>query len=842
MRTHIADEGSQLNRRAMARSWASKRPVEAYHASGRDPVFFIQGELLVNAADTELIDELVSRGGRVTRTAEDPPMPEEFRRLGLGRDPEVDMSRAPSTVKIYFDEVPPPPDNVEDLLAEAWPRLENVEWTSASAQGLAALIAPMRARGRRVSLNRVADSRTLPHLAPIEGGGQDPLTWPCLNKRTRITSAWQLVESMRLMRTVSSPVEFIAIHDVEFDTSLTTDIGTGLVRWNSATDKPGIPVPPPGSTFHGVEVAGVAAAAVGNLVGTAGAGGTVALPCFFDTDRTVDAVMTTVRRCTQWGIRIVNISAGFVIDQDDIEDDWVDMFNWAADNGVLIVCASPNGPVNLSGGKGDFPSTISPRVLAVGAHADDETWFDSAFGTGVDLYAPGKDIPLVATPFMPIGNKNNGTSYAAPLVAGTAAMMRAVNPSLTPDQLHSIIINTAWPGAGRVNRGLDAYAAVWEAMRLQMAETISESPDERLYPAANGMFKPIFNDGFNRAGDTDTFLLDAKAFSNVTVRLRWYNRLAKVTLDLEGAKATITEVAPGELTLAADVGSGTYRLTVRGSGASAYLLTGQITPGILLPDRFEPNNSFDEATELRCHPRGKWEAGGILAAPWGPGTFDLNLHSEGLGPVTTDVDYFVINTPAAPGVLDEWRVQITYSDEPLEVTLYDAARNVLVTHRTVRSVPIGLPASQTVYLKVSGPVHTRYGIWTGKYFHDEEFRRVWPEIQLLPKWWEQNIVDRFTGPQEQRGLQITPELINDGVLTFGGANGQALPDGVSITLLDKAGAVVSEGSIVDGRAVISLDGVSEDAYVVSATLEGTALEVATASGLGFAMQPPALRH
>ncbi|MEK5756855.1 hypothetical protein, partial [Acinetobacter variabilis] len=90
----------------------------------------------------------------------------------------------------------------------------------------------------------------------------------------------------------------------------------------------------------------------------------------------------------------------------------------------------------------------------------------------------------------------------------------------------------------------------------------------------------------------------------VVVNLEWYARLATIDLQLENTDpeaatpAVTLHRAPGHAKLTALVGSGTYRIALRGDGPTAYLLQGRYKAARLAPDRFEGNNSFETATRL----------------------------------------------------------------------------------------------------------------------------------------------------------------------------------------------------------------------------------------------------
>ncbi len=189
----------------------------------------------------------------------------------------------------------------------------------------------------------------------------------------------------------------------------------------------------------------------------------------------------------QYGIRVVNLSYG----TDSTQNHLVDPLDRAVERlwraGVLVVVSAGN--------RGAVPAAIEkpaddPHVVTVGAadthgtasRSDDEVAPFSSRGPtadGVakpDLLAPGVSIvseraagsTVDATrPAARLGTryfKGSGTSQAAAVVSGVAALMFAADPSLTPDEAKAALVATAGgPLAGRPGAGaglVDAGAAL----------------------------------------------------------------------------------------------------------------------------------------------------------------------------------------------------------------------------------------------------------------------------------------------------------------------------------------------------------------------------------------------
>ena len=112
----------------------------------------------------------------------------------------------------------------------------------------------------------------------------------------------------------------------------------------------------------------------------------------------------------------------------------------------LYICTAGNGNKNT-----DLSENIRyPRcsnfvnTIIVGASTPTDTKRENSNSGAntVDIFAPGENI-YTTMPNGAITGMVGGTSFAAPYVAGVAALMLSYNPDLTPAQIKAIIMNTA---------------------------------------------------------------------------------------------------------------------------------------------------------------------------------------------------------------------------------------------------------------------------------------------------------------------------------------------------------------------------------------------------------------
>jgi serine protease len=121
--------------------------------------------------------------------------------------------------------------------------------------------------------------------------------------------------------------------------------------------------------------------------------------------------------------------------------------NDATAAGALVVVAGGN---NASASGGWEPANCS-GVIAVGA--TDQTGARASFsnyGSTIALSAPGANVVSdwnsgTTTPGSDAYGISNGTSFAAPEVAATAALMLAANPSLSNAQINQLLLSSARP-------------------------------------------------------------------------------------------------------------------------------------------------------------------------------------------------------------------------------------------------------------------------------------------------------------------------------------------------------------------------------------------------------------
>ncbi|HET7795418.1 MAG TPA: S8 family peptidase, partial [Rhizobacter sp.] len=238
------------------------------------------------------------------------------------------------------------------------------------------------------------------------------------------------------------------------------------------------------SSWHGTHVAGTIAAVTNNGSGVAGvAYGAKVQPvrvlgaCGGYTSDIADAIVWASGGSVSGApanpnpARVINMSLGGSGSCDSTSQNAI---NSARSRGTVVVVAAGNSNANASG----FSPAGCSGVIAVAAtNRSGGRASYSNYGSVVAVAAPGGDtsggsangiLSTLNSGSTTPGNDSyayyQGTSMASPHVAGVVALMLSRNPSLTPDQVASLLKSSAraFPstcsqcGAGIVN----AYAAV----------------------------------------------------------------------------------------------------------------------------------------------------------------------------------------------------------------------------------------------------------------------------------------------------------------------------------------------------------------------------------------------
>jgi subtilisin family serine protease len=213
--------------------------------------------------------------------------------------------------------------------------------------------------------------------------------------------------------------------------------------------------------YHGTAVVGVAAAETDNGEGVASAGFGAG---FFMAKGCDDVCLSSdTAPAVDWlvdqGVRVINLS--FAGEQEPPGDPVLRAaVQRAQQAGALVIAGVGNDGVSTD----RYYPAAYPGVLGVAA--TDENNAPASFsnsGPVVDVAAPGVGIISTYNPDSPENTTRalyarfSGTSYAAPLVAGVAALLNAKNPDLTAEMIARRLQNRA---TDRGNPGRDdAYGA-----------------------------------------------------------------------------------------------------------------------------------------------------------------------------------------------------------------------------------------------------------------------------------------------------------------------------------------------------------------------------------------------
>lgn len=225
---------------------------------------------------------------------------------------------------------------------------------------------------------------------------------------------------------------------------------------------------PPATALHGTHVAGIIGAVRDNGIGIDGIANHVelmivrAIPGGDEYDKDV---ALAIRYAVDNGANIINMSFAKRISP---RLKWVqDALKYADKKGVLVVHAAGNNSMNIDQ-ESFYPNPLVgkkriPSFITVGAsNAQGNPSKISNYGKEqVDVFAPGVEIKSTIPQ-----NKyksTEGTSMAAPMVSGVAAILMTYYPELSASEIRTILIQTATVRRGdTVLKAKGAFSNQWD--------------------------------------------------------------------------------------------------------------------------------------------------------------------------------------------------------------------------------------------------------------------------------------------------------------------------------------------------------------------------------------------
>ena len=227
--------------------------------------------------------------------------------------------------------------------------------------------------------------------------------------------------------------------------------GWNFVPADKRGDQAGSP-DPMDDNGHGTHCAGIIGAKVNNLRGVAGINWKVRLMALKFLNATGSGDMVGMYRAIQYAIRnkarIINCSFGSSTKSRLGED----AIQAALKAGILIVAAAGNSGTS-NDRKPHYPASYRyENVISVAAsdNTDKLAPFSNFGAETVDVAAPG--VFILST--FPKGRYRvaSGTSMAAPMVSGVAALLLSKEPKLTPKEVKERILATSEPLPDLVGR------------------------------------------------------------------------------------------------------------------------------------------------------------------------------------------------------------------------------------------------------------------------------------------------------------------------------------------------------------------------------------------------------
>ncbi len=231
----------------------------------------------------------------------------------------------------------------------------------------------------------------------------------------------------------------VAVIDTGVDAKHPDLAANVLSGYDAITNRAGVSTDANG---HGTHVSGTIAAVTGNNVGvSATAPDTKILPVKAlgaNGGGNMSDAAEGIIWATDHGAQVINLSLGSTSKVAAVTN----AVNYARSKGVTVVAAAGNS--RTSGSPISYPAADTGVIAVAATDSTDRYGSYSNAGSYVDVAAPGSNILSVSPTALGSAYKSmSGTSMASPHVAAVAALLKAANPALTPDQLETALEKTA---------------------------------------------------------------------------------------------------------------------------------------------------------------------------------------------------------------------------------------------------------------------------------------------------------------------------------------------------------------------------------------------------------------